>query len=140
MLYALKVMQQDGKQLIFCGIRKKYVALTPEEDVRQQTIKYFVENLQYPIKSINVEKRIKVNNINKRFDIVIYNKANPFILVECKASSIKLDDGVLLQVSNYQSLLKANYIFITNGKQAYIWDTTINNWSNTLPSFTSITT
>jgi hypothetical protein len=53
MLYALKVMQQDGKQLIFCGIRKKYVALTPEEDVRQQTIKYFVENLQYPIKSIN---------------------------------------------------------------------------------------
>ena len=62
------------------------------------------------------EKKITINSLNKRFDLLIYNnKGMPEIVIECKAPSISLDDSVLQQALRYNFELKAKYIILTNG-------------------------
>jgi hypothetical protein len=81
----------DNKKLIFDPIRKKYIVLTPEEQVRQNILAYLVEHKNYPINNIAVEKQIKVSGKNRRFDIVIYDKEFvPIVLIECKQPDVQL--------------------------------------------------
>ncbi len=118
--YPVKTKYQEGQQLIYDQIRKKYVLLTPEEWVRQHFINYLIDNLGYPRSLIKVESGISVNKLSKRTDIVVYDKEiKPHLLVECKAANVDLNEKAFNQLSIYNRTLKANYLIITNGLKHY---------------------
>lgn len=105
--------------MIFDPVRKKYVALTPEEWVRQHILHYLLE-LGYPASLIAIERAIEVNGQVRRFDVVVYDRdAKPLILVECKAQSESLDHTVVMQAIAYNLTVKAKYLWLTNGAHTY---------------------
>lgn len=105
---------------VLCKIRKRYILLTPEEEIRQKIISYLIEVKNYPISLFSVEGQIKVNNFIKRYDILVYNRDfTPFMLIECKASNIPITQETLNQISRYSLSIDAKYFLITNGIQSY---------------------
>ncbi len=119
--YNFKLKKQDGKSLIFDPIRKKYYILTPEEWIRQHTLQYLILEKKYPISLIAVEKELQINHTKRRFDIVVFNREmTPEILVECKAPTIEISQKTFDQANQYNWLLKAPYLFLTNGLKHYI--------------------
>lgn len=109
-----------NKDRVFCRIRKKYLILTPEEEIRQSLISYLIDNKQYPISSFSVEGQIRVNNLIKRYDILIYNKdLTPFMLIECKAANVDINQSTLDQLSTYAQALNPDYFLMTNGHKTY---------------------
>ncbi len=115
-----KIKKQNNADWIFCIIRKKWLVLTPEEWVRQNFILYVTHTLQYPLLLVAVEKKIKIGEVEKRFDILIYNKElKADILIECKEMTTKIDKHTIAQAMNYFTVIQSNYIIITNGNQTY---------------------
>ena len=115
-------IMEDGKVKVFDPIRKIYCALTPEEEVRQKMLYYLVEQKKYPSGLIAVEYSIKVNNLPKRCDLVVFNKeAKPMMIVECKAESVPITQKVLDQAIRYYSGLNVEYLLLTNGKTMYCY-------------------
>jgi hypothetical protein len=105
---------------IFDPIRKKFILLTPEEWVRQHTIEYLMKEKNYPLSYINVEKLIKINDRNKRYDIVIFKPNGAiFLLIECKAPEISISQATFDQIARYNLVLKAEYLMVTNGLNHY---------------------
>ena len=76
--YSFRFKNSENKVAIFDEIRKKFVVLTPEEWVRQHTIQYLIQECKYPKSLINVEKQVKINDMSKRYDIVIFNIVSGF--------------------------------------------------------------
>jgi hypothetical protein len=110
----------QGKTEILDRIRKKYVACTDEEKVRQMTILYLNETLNVPMSSIAVETALKVNGLSKRTDLVVCNaQCKPALIVECKAPSVKIDQAVFEQIARYNLTLQVNYLMVTNGIEQY---------------------
>jgi hypothetical protein len=109
------IRTENGKEYIFCIIRKKWLLVTPEEWVRQNFLNYLTEILKYPASLIAVEKQLMVGEMKKRFDIIVYKNALPFIIIECKEMNVPLSETTLHQVLNYNSNVQANYIVVTNG-------------------------
>ena len=119
---------EDNKTKVFDPIRKIYCALTPEEEVRQKMLYYLVEKKKYPAGLIAVEYSIKVNNLPKRCDIVVFNKdAKPVMIVECKAESVAITEKVLDQAVRYYSGLNVNYLLLTNGKTMFCYHIDVEN-------------
>ena len=119
--YQFKTRLNNGKQELWDTIRKKYVAITPEELVRQHLIQYLITEKKVAIGKIAVEKEIKLNGLKKRFDILVYDEAlKPLLLAECKAPQIKLTQAVINQVANYNINLQVKYLLITNGIEMHI--------------------
>ena len=121
-------IMEDDRVKVFDPIRKIYCALTPEEEVRQKMLYYLVEQKKYPSGLIAVEYSIKVNNLPKRCDIVVFNKeAKPMMIVECKAESVPITQKVLDQAIRYYSGLNVEYLLLTNGKTMYCYRIDIEN-------------
>lgn len=119
--YKFKIIQKAGKLQIFDSIRKKYVALTPEEWVRQNFIQFIVESGKYPASSIAIEKHLKMNGINKRCDAVVYDKEFiPKIIIEFKAPEVELNQSVFDQAATYNMKLNVDFLIISNGINHYI--------------------
>ena len=119
--YDFKLKKQDDKWLIFDTVRKKYYILTPEEWVRQHTLHYLIRDKNYPKSLIAVEKELQINQTKRRFDIVVFNrKMTPEILIECKAPNISINQKTFDQANQYNWLLKAPFLFLTNGMKHYI--------------------
>lgn len=111
---------ENGKNQIFDEIRMKNVVLTPEEWVRQNFIKYMVAELGYPKSLISIEKGLKINNLQKRFDAVVCNRNGlPLMLLEFKAPEVKLTQKVMEQISRYNLKLNVNYLVVSNGMSHY---------------------
>lgn len=118
--FSFRFKNSENKTLIFDSIRKKFVVLTPEEWVRQHVISYLIEIKKYPLSLINVEKLVKINGINKRYDLVVFNvKGEIQILVECKAPEVNITQKTFDQIAQYNLMLKANYLMVTNGLNHY---------------------
>ncbi len=114
--FEFKLKKDEGKVCIFDGIRKKYIVLTPEEWVRQHFINYLVSHKKYPRSLIQVEGGLKYNELQRRSDIVVYDRqGSPWMIIECKSPSLPISEAVLEQVSAYNARLKAQYICVTNG-------------------------
>lgn len=114
--YQPKIKKEQEKEFIFDEVRKRWVVLTPEEWVRQNFLQYLVQVKQYPASLIAVEKEIKLGELKKRFDIVVYDRnSKPWMIVECKEMSVSLDKKVLDQVLRYNMTLNVPYLVITNG-------------------------
>jgi len=112
----------DNKTQVFDPLRRQYVALTPEEQVRQMMLHYLVETRKLPAGLIAVEYSIKVNNLPKRADIVVFNNlGKPQMIVECKAESVPITEKVLDQAIRYYSGLKVKYLTLTNGKTMFCY-------------------
>ena len=119
--YSYKVKKNEGKLYIFEEISTKYRLLTPEEWVRQHCINYLVKHLNYPASLFQIERGMKVDKLNRRTDIRIYNtQGDVFMLIECKAPQVELNLETLQQISQYQKTQKAEYLVITNGLQNII--------------------
>jgi hypothetical protein len=117
--YDFKFREAGGFKQLFDPVRKKYVAITPEEWVRQHVLHYLLA-LGYPASLIALERGITVNDMQKRFDIVVYDRdTKPLIIVECKAQNEKIDQQVVMQIAGYNLSLKAKYFWLTNGEAHY---------------------
>jgi hypothetical protein len=115
--------EENGKEMIFDFIRKQWLLLNEEEWVRQNFIQFLVQQLKYPSELIAVEKEIQLGDLKKRFDILVYDRDHkPWMLVECKAGEIVLDEKVFLQVLRYNISMPANFLVITNGQFTYAWE------------------
>ena len=115
--YPFKIKALNGKDQIFDPFRKSWVLLTPEEWVRQNLLQYLVQNLQYPASLIAVEKEIKLGELSKRFDIVVYKNELPWMIIECKEAKVALNEKTMLQILQYQQVLMAQYLFMSNGHE-----------------------
>lgn len=115
--YPFKIKPVKGKDQLYDPFRQRWVILTPEEWVRQNILQYLVQVCKYPSSMIAVEKTIKLGELNKRFDIVIYKQAAPWMIIECKEAKVKLDETTMLQILQYQQALTAQYLFISNGHE-----------------------
>ena len=114
--YQPKIKKQAGKEFIFDEFRKRWVILTPEEWVRQNFLQYLTQIKKYPASLIAIEKEIKLAELKKRFDIVVYDRnSKPWMIVECKEMNVPLGKIVLDQVLRYNVSLNVPYLVITNG-------------------------
>lgn len=121
----LRLKKQDGKTLVYDPVRKKWIVLTPEEHVRQYLLLYFINEMGYPASLIAVEKKIQCGDMDKRFDIVVFNREHkPWMLVECKAPEVPVDQSTLQQLLNYQRSLQCRYWLVSNGHTFYCADAT----------------
>ena len=112
----------DNKPQVFDPLRRQWVSLTPEEQVRQKMLYYLVETRKMAAGLIAVEYSIKVNNLPKRADIVVFNNlGEPQMIVECKAESVPITEKVLDQAIRYYSGLKVKYLTLTNGKTMFCY-------------------
>ena len=115
--------KREGKEFIFDRIRRRWVVLTDEEWVRQNFIQYIIQVHSYPMSLIAVEKEIQLGELKKRFDILVYDKVHqPWMLIECKAGNVKLDENVVHQLLRYHISVPASFLLITNGHYTYGWE------------------
>lgn len=119
-VYNFRFKNSENKVSIFDEIRKKFIILTPEEWVRQHVIRFLLEEKKYPKSLINVEKILKINDLRKRYDVVVFNPdGSIFILIECKAPEIKTAQATFDQIARYNMTLKAQFLMVTNGHNHY---------------------
>jgi Uncharacterized conserved protein len=136
--YQPRIKQLSGKEYIFDEVRKLWMLLTPEEWVRQNFLQYLIKSKGYPPTLVAVEKEIKLAELVKRFDILVYNKDMvPWLMVECKEMKEVLNEKVLRQALGYNVSLKVQYIIITNGTYCYGFMLQNNEFVeiNSLPEF-----
>tara|TARA_B100000941_G_scaffold274986_1_gene236519 strand:+ start:307 stop:753 length:447 start_codon:yes stop_codon:yes gene_type:complete len=118
--FSFKIKSKENRDYIFDEVRKKYVRLNNEEWVRQNCIKYIISKYKYPISHINVEKTLIYNNLKKRYDIVVLDKNGEIlILIECKSTTIKIDQKTFDQIFRYNLKFKSRFFLITNGLDHY---------------------
>lgn len=118
--YTFRLKNSENKPFIFDEIRKKFIRLTPEEWVRQHTVKHLIDKYNYPISLINVEKELTLHQVKKRYDAVVFNKDGSIhLIVECKAPQIRITQETFDQIARYNLSLQASYLFVTNGLQHY---------------------
>lgn len=120
--YEIKTRRRDdGRLEIFDTLRRRYVALTPEEWVRQHFTHYLTDHLHYPAALLANEVSLTVNGTTRRCDSVLYdrNGGRPRLIVEYKAPDVAITQHVFDQISSYNSILRADYLVVSNGMSHY---------------------
>lgn len=111
-----KTEQRNDKTYVFDPLRKRYVALTPEEEVRQKVLYLLVEHLHVPAGLVAVEYSVKVNDLDKRCDAVVFGtEGHPLMIVECKAPNVKISSKTLEQAVRYHAALQPKFLLLYNG-------------------------
>lgn len=114
--YPFRLKQENNTNYIFDEIRKKFLVLTPEEWVRQHLIQFLIQKKKYPRSLIKLEGGLKLNSLQKRSDILLFNKyGEKIMLVECKAPSVKVSQDTFDQVARYNFIHRVKYIVVSNG-------------------------
>jgi hypothetical protein len=118
--YEIKVREKDGRKQIFDFLRSRYVALTPEEWVRQHFVHFLVEHKGYPKGMLGNEVELRIGEKKLRCDTILYNKvAAPQMIVEYKAPEIEITQRVFDQITVYNQLLHVDYLIVSNGLSHY---------------------
>ena len=116
----LKISNDAGKYSVFDVLRKKYIALTPEEWVRQHFVHFLIEHKGFPQALLANEVQIRLNATKKRCDTVLYRRnLSARLIVEYKAPSVEITQAVFDQITRYNMVLKVDYLIVTNGLQHY---------------------
>jgi hypothetical protein len=138
-LVPLKLRNVDGKVQVYDPVRKRWVVLTPEEHVRQLLLGYLVNDLKFPKAMMSVEKMIVVDGMQKRFDLVVYDREHkPWLLAECKAPDVPLTQQALHQLLGYQKHIGSQYWLLCNGQSTYCADAKDSEnirWLLSLPAY-----
>jgi hypothetical protein len=124
--------QMGGKQEIFDIVRKRFVSLTPEEWVRQHVLHFLRYEKTVPLSLMAVEKRLKINTLIKRADVVVHERSGrALMLVECKAPGVLISQHVFDQAARYDMVFHVNFLLITNGLANYCcrFDYALNTYS-----------
>ena len=126
--YHLLIKNTENKLYVFDEVRKKNIVLTPEEWVRQNCIQFLIHEKKYPKSLISVEKKLSINSLTKRYDIVIFNSTGEInLLVECKSPKVKISQKTFDQIARYNLVFKSQYIMITNGLTHYFCEVDFSN-------------
>ena len=119
--YSIKIRKEDDHEQILDVLRRKYVALTPEEWVRQHFIHYLIEHKHYPATLLANEVKLQVGDKVLRADSVLYSTTlQPRMIIEYKAPHISITQKTFDQISTYNLLLHADYLVVSNGIRHYI--------------------
>ncbi|HEY5369256.1 MAG TPA: type I restriction enzyme HsdR N-terminal domain-containing protein [Hanamia sp.] len=114
------IQQREGINEIFDTVRKKWIVMSPEEWVRQNMLQYLLIIKKYPRSLMAVEKEIKLGELKKRCDIVIYNRqSQPWMIIECKEMNVNLSQKTIAQILRYHITLQSKFLIITNGSYSY---------------------
>nr|WP_202406032.1 type I restriction enzyme HsdR N-terminal domain-containing protein [Hufsiella ginkgonis] len=118
--FPFRLKEESGTIFIFDEVRRKFLVLTPEEWVRQHFVQFLIRQKNYPKGLIGLEGGLKLNSLQKRSDIVLFNAAgNKTLLVECKAPSVKISQATFDQVARYNVVHQVSFLAVTNGLQHY---------------------
>jgi hypothetical protein len=118
-----RLKKEKDVEFIFDAIRKQWLVLNEEEWVRQNFVQYLIQTLRYPAAFIAIEKEIMLGELKKRFDILVYDKDHrPWMMIECKAPAINLNDATLEQVLRYNISVPVPFLIITNGHYTFGWE------------------
>ncbi|WP_437921745.1 type I restriction enzyme HsdR N-terminal domain-containing protein [Sphingobacterium sp. LRF_L2] len=118
--YSSKITKKLGKLFIFDELRKKELLLTPEEWVRQHWISYLHQHKNYPKTLMQIEGGLKLNSLQKRSDLLIYNsEGQKILLAEFKAPTVKITEKTFHQIANYNSIHKIPLLLVSNGIEHY---------------------
>ena len=116
--HQLETEEREGKVWVKDIVRKKWLIMTPEEEVRQQLVHLLIYEKKIAPGRIGVEKGIRYQQMEKRIDVLVFDKqAKPWLLCECKAPSVSLKADTLNQIARYNHSLNAPHLLITNGVQ-----------------------
>jgi hypothetical protein len=118
--YPFKISDQNGQLTLFDEIRKKNIIITPEEWVRQHFVQYLIKQKNYPRALIKLEGGMKLNGLQKRTDIVVFNtEGKRILMVECKAPSVNIDQKTFDQIARYNMAHQVQLLAVSNGLQHY---------------------
>ena len=136
---SLPLKKEEGKTKVYDPVRRKWLVLTPEEHVRQYLLQYLIQVKEYPASLIAVEKKVNVNGMEQRYDMVVFNREHkPWMLVECKAPEVPVTEAVLHQLLRYHSNLQCRYWVVCNGHTLFCADAVDYNeikWLEDLPVY-----
>ena len=141
--YPAKILKRNGKNVIFDTLRQKYVALTPEEWVRQHFVHFLTDFKGYPKGLLANEIQLDLNGTKKRCDTVLFNKdLSARMIVEYKAPNIEITQAVFDQITRYNMVLKVEYLIVSNGIRHYCCRIDYNTMKYTflpdIPSYTEL--
>ncbi len=118
--YPVKIAVRNGKNVIFDDLRRRFVALTPDEWVRQHFVHYLMEVKGYPSALLANEVSLSLNGTSKRCDSVLYGTdVKPRMILEYKAPNVPISQKVFSQISRYNLVLKVDYLVVSNGLKHY---------------------
>jgi len=141
--FSFRFKNSENKVLVFDEIRKKFIILTPEEWVRIHVVQFLIIEKNYPKSLINVEKVVKINDLIKRYDVVVFQpNGSIFLVVECKQTNVPITQTVFDQIARYNLTLKATYLMVTNGLNHYFCQMDVEKenylFLNDIPNYNSI--
>ena len=110
-----RIKKEKNKEFIFDAVRRRWVTLTPEEWIRQNFLQYLMQVKCYPKSLFAVEKMIKLGELKKRCDIIVYKNNLPWMIVECKEMNVELKLRVMEQILRYNMAVPVKYLVLTNG-------------------------
>lgn len=115
-----KIVEKDGKPFVLDVIRRQYVALTPEEWVRQHFVHFLINDRGFPKSLMSNEVRLKFNGMSRRCDTVVYDRTlRPRVIVEYKAPTVNITRQVFDQICRYNMVLRVDYLIVSNGLVHY---------------------
>lgn len=141
--FDINVKKIGGKLSILDPLRRKFVALTPEEWVRQHFVNFLLREKGYPAALIANEIQIDLNKLKKRCDSVVYNRdLSPLMIIEYKAPDVDITQQVFDQIVRYNIVLKVKYLIVSNGLNHYCcimdYDKQSFNYLSNIPNYTDL--
>jgi hypothetical protein len=119
--YSFRIVEKNNRWEIYDENRRKWIKLTPEEWVRQHFIHFLVKDKMFPKSLMAIEKKVLINGLSQRFDLLVYDrKGNPLLIAEFKSPDIQIDQTTFDQASRYNSALRAPYFLISNGMVHFV--------------------
>lgn len=116
----LKRKRQNGKEYVYDPLRRQYVRLSPEEFVRQHFVSFLIHHRQYPAGLLANEVQIKIGNVFKRCDTVLYDSClQPVMIIEYKAPSVRINQQTFDQIARYNGCLRVPWLIVSNGMQHF---------------------
>ena len=138
--YEFRTRSAGGRDQIWDAWRRKWIALTPEEWVRQHLARYLCEDRGYPSGRIVLEFNLSVHGLKRRADLVLFDaNGKPSLLAECKAPDVALSESVVTQMARYNLTARVPWLIMTNGLMHYCarmhaesgnWE-----WVSAIPAF-----
>ena len=116
----LRTCQREGRTFVFDILRRKYVALTPEEWVRQHFVHYLIRQKGYPQALMANEVQVVLNGMKRRCDTVLYRRdLSARMIIEYKKPEVKITQAVFDQITRYNMVLRVDYLIVSNGMEHY---------------------
>ncbi len=142
-VYQFNIKKKDDGFIILDSLRKRWVTLTPEEWVRQNFVRYLIQEKEFPASLMNNEISITQNGIKRRCDTLVADmQGNALVIVEYKAPTIAISQKTFDQIVRYNMVLHANYLIVSNGLNHYCckidYDNNSYSFLKEIPSYSQL--